>query len=524
MTCVAGRTQGGSKLQHSEGASGARRNLNQMLKSCPPCSYNVAVSKEDDLFRLLPAVGQLLQESEFEHLSRRFGRARVKAGAQSAVDDLRKRLDESEITDSGELSEMISNLGARLERSLEASLAPSLFRLINATGVLIHTNLGRAPLSSHVARAILDLATGYSNLEYRVEEGRRGHRDQHFEHRLRSLLPCEAATVCNNNAAAVFLILNTLAEGKEVLVSRGELVEIGGSFRIPAILEKSGAKLREVGTTNKTRISDYQEAISEQTGLILKVHPSNYRIIGFTAQVQSQELVKLANRTSVPLVEDAGSGNLFPSRHVALSRERAIETSLIEGFDLVCFSGDKLLGGPQAGIIAGRQSLIDKIRKNPLMRVLRVDKLTYAALEGTMIEIEKGESGQATPIWRMLTTPLSELQPRVQHLSSQLEASGWTNQIVSTRALLGGGSAPEESIPSLGVRIDTSSLTPNALERCLRTDHGVISRIENDHVILDLRTVLPEQDDRILSAFRRILSQVVDSATAKPEHFSPTRE
>ena len=488
------------------------------------CSYNVGMSDEEDLLRLLPAVGQLLQESEFEHLSRRFGRERVKAGTQTALDDLRNRLRKAEIVEAKELSEVISGLGACLETSLEGSLSPSLHRLINATGVLIHTNLGRAPLSTHIAQAILDLATGYSNLEYTVEKGRRGHRDQHFEHRLRSLLPCEAATVCNNNAAAVFLILNTLAAGKEVLVSRGELVEIGGSFRIPDILEKSGAKLREVGTTNKTRLSDYQEAISAQTGLILKVHPSNYRIIGFTAQVSSGELVELAAGASVPLVEDAGSGNLFPSRHVALSRERAIETSLVEGFDLVCFSGDKLLGGPQAGIIAGRQSLIEKIRKNPLMRVLRVDKITYGALERTLIEIEKGESGQATPIWKMLTTPLSELEPRAQHLASQLVACGWPNRIVSTRALLGGGSAPEESIPSLGILIEASSLSPNSLERSLRTGHGVISRIEEDQVILDLRTVLPDQDDLILHAFRRISDRLGDPAPAKTKDFSPTRE
>lgn len=464
------------------------------------------------LLRHLPAVGQILDRPSFHELARCFGREPLKRELQKTLARIRNQIQDGSLSSVSQLEERLEVLSRELRERLASAQKPSLRPLINATGILIHTNLGRAPLPVEAAHSMLELATGYSNLEYRVDEGHRGHRDQHFEDRVRSLLSCEAATVCNNNAAAVFLILNTLAQGKEVLVSRGELVEIGGSFRIPAILAKSGARLREVGTTNKTHLSDYAEAIGEETGLILKVHASNYRIVGFTATPRLGELVELAGRARLPLVEDAGSGNLFSSDHVALRREPAVANSLSQGVDLVSFSGDKLLGGPQAGIIVGRKRLVDRIRKNPLMRVVRVDKMTYAALEHLLIQVLRDENAPSTPIGHMLNTSVEELEQRCEVLQSGLADLGWETEKVSTLALVGGGSAPEEAIPSVGLAIRSQSYSPDRLHQALRKGSvGLVGRIENDLLLLDLRSVLPEQDPKIVQAFRELAELLPES-------------
>jgi L-seryl-tRNA(Ser) seleniumtransferase len=382
--------------------------------------YNRCVPSDSQILRQLPSVSKVLQQDSVQALIRDYSHPLVVDEIQAHLNKLRTAVQNGQLLGE-DLSREISELDQTVRSSLKNRLSPSLRKVINATGVIIHTNIGRAPLSPEAAAVIQEIATGYSNLEYSLKEGRRGHRDLHFQGTISRLLGSEAATVCNNNAAAVLLILNTLAQGKQVLVSRGELVEIGGSFRIPAIMERSGAILKEVGTTNKTKISDYRDAISEKTALILRVHPSNYKIIGFTHRPQISELAALAREHKIPLAEDAGSGLLFSSTHPALREEPSVESVLAEDIDLVCFSGDKLLGGPQAGIIVGKTPLIDAIRKNPLMRACRVDKMTYAALEWTLNQYETNAYTTALPVQRMLLAEPEEIQGRARQLADLLE-------------------------------------------------------------------------------------------------------
>jgi L-seryl-tRNA(Ser) seleniumtransferase len=346
-----------------------------------------------------------------------------------------------------------------------------------------------------------EVATSYTNLEYDLQRGSRGHRDQHIEERLRRLLDCEAATVCNNAAAAVFLILNTLASEKKALVSRGELVEIGGSFRIPDIMARSGAILVEVGTTNKTKVTDYVENIDQDTALILRVHQSNYRIIGFTHRPALEELVSMARERSIPLIHDIGSGYLFPVDCPALKNEPTVESSLKAGSDLICFSGDKLLGGPQAGLIVGRRDLVQQVRKNPLMRTFRVDKMTYAALDWTLLQYEQGIFRETIPVWRMISTQPELIHERAQAIKERLRSAPLSVTLREGFSLTGGGSAPEEQIPTWLLNVSSTSQSPNQLEQHLRFyEVPVLSRIEEDEVVLDLRTVFPEQDQIILQA------------------------
>jgi L-seryl-tRNA(Ser) seleniumtransferase len=346
------------------------------------------------------------------------------------------------------------------------------------------------------------MARRYTNLEYNLEKGQRGHRDQHIRERLCGLLKCEDATACNNAAAAVLLILNTLAENRKVVVSRGELVEIGGSFRIPAIMEKAGVILKEVGTTNRTRADDYQGALDSDTALILRVHPSNYRIVGFTQRPRLQDLVAISRQKGIPLVHDLGSGYLFRTEHPFLQKETTVQDSLEAGADLVCFSGDKLLGGPQAGIILGRQELIARIRKNPLMRVCRLDKMTLAALEATLIEYERGTYTKNLPSWQFVGLSAEDIRIRAEELKQQLDALGLEVEIRPGFSVPGGGTAPEERIPTFLLTVHSSDHTVNQLERSLR-DHRppVLARIEENRLQLDLRTVFADEDGIIVDAF-----------------------
>jgi L-seryl-tRNA(Ser) seleniumtransferase len=429
-----------------------------------------------------------------------YSRSLVVEVLNESLQDLRFEIRRRSITE-GELEERISQLADELRFKVEGRLSFSLRRIINATGVILYTNAGRSPLSSRSARGVGDVITSYTNLEYDLESGRRGHRDAHFEARVCRLLGCEAATVCNNAAAAVLLILNTLALGKKVLVSRGELIEIGGSFRIPAIMEKSGATLAEVGTTNKTKPSDYADAIDEQTALILRVHPSNYRIVGFTQRPELVELVEIARKARIPLVHDVGSGYLYPTEHPFLKDEPTVQGSLRSGCDLICFSGDKLLGGPQAGLILGRKDLVGKVRKNPLMRALRVDKMVYAALDSTLITYEKGTYQVDLPVWQMLSAKREQLYQRALRLKEKLSGDQLELVLKEGYSLTGGGSAPEERIPTWLLAVTSKKHSPNQLERALRSfTVPILSRIEEDQVLLDLRTVFPDQDDTIASA------------------------
>jgi L-seryl-tRNA(Ser) seleniumtransferase len=367
--------------------------------------------------------------------------------------------------------------------------------VINATGVIIHTNLGRAPLADAARARVLELGGGYTNLEYDLERGIRGSRAVHAELLLTRITGAEAAAVVNNNAGATLLVLAALAGGREVIISRGELVEIGGGFRVPDVLAQSGAILREVGTTNRTRAGDYSAAIGDRTALILRVHPSNFRIEGFTARPSLDELAALAHRFELPLVEDLGSGALAP----LVKDEPLVADSLRAGADVVCFSGDKLLGGPQAGILVGRRDLIDRIRTHPLMRALRVDKLTYAALEATLIEYLAGRATQSVPVARMLSMRVEEVEARARELADRLRARGWQVEVLDGRSTIGGGSAPGVELPTKLVALSRAGESADTTEAALRHRRlPVIGRIERDRVVLDLRTVDPA-DDRLLA-------------------------
>lgn len=459
------------------------------------------MSTLSEILRQLPPVDQVLLRPPIQELCQASSRTLVLKVIQEYFQELRRELQAGRLTRE-ELGLLLEELDGMVQSRLEERLSPSLRTAVNATGVVIHTNVGRAPIAPAVAEMMKGLACSYSNLEFNLERGERGHRDAHFEARVMRLLGCEAATVCNNAAAALFLVLNTLARDKKVLVSRGELIEIGGSFRLPAIMESSGALLKEVGTTNKTRISDYREGVDSDTALILTVHPSNYRIVGFTERPTLHELVALAREKELPLVKDAGSGLLFPVPYPSLREEPSIQEILEAGVDLVFFSGDKLLGGPQAGLVLGRRSLVEAVRKNPLMRACRVDKVTYAALEGTLIEYEKGTHFQTLPVYRMLGASPEEIRERATHLGRQLEELGYEIRLREGASLTGGGSAPEEKIPTWLVAVRSEHASASALERFLRNHHpAVLARIEEDELLLDLRTVFPREEPVIVSAF-----------------------
>jgi L-seryl-tRNA(Ser) seleniumtransferase len=463
--------------------------------------------------RRIPSIDQLRQRSSIRALETRFGgRAVVDAlreGA-AAVRESVARGDRS-LSDDGAIVARIESLAAaRLDEQFQPSLQPA----INATGVIIHTNLGRAPLSEAAVERVASVARGYSTLEYDVVGGGRGRRDVHAEALLCRLTGAEAAVVVNNNAAATMIVLAAVATGREVIVSRGELVEIGGGFRVPDVLAQSGAILREVGTTNKTRAADYAAAIGERTGLILRVHPSNFRIEGFTERPGVGELVDLGGRFGVPVAEDLGSGYLggpeqTPPTGLAdpLARsEPAVGASVAAGVDICCFSGDKLLGGPQAGIIVGRRTLIDAVRRHPLMRALRVGKMTYAALEATLTEYAAGRAAATVPVQRMLTMTADEIRARAKTLAAGLaEVAGWRAGLVAGMSAIGGGSAPGVELPTWLVTIEKEGSSADPLaERLRRLAPPVIARIEHDLVRLDLRTVLPHQDRQLLELLRRL--------------------
>ncbi len=380
---------------------------------------------------------------------------------------------------------------------------PSLQPVINATGVIIHTNLGRAPLSD-AARAALDaLASGYSNLEYDLAQGTRGSRYVHAASLLCRLSGAEAAVVVNNNAAAVFLTLSALAAGREVVISRGQLVEIGGGFRIPDVLRASGAQLVEVGTTNRTHLRDYAAAMGAQTAALMRVHYSNFRQIGFTAEVELADLVTLARANDLWVFDDLGSGSLLDTTQFGLSAEPTPQASIAAGADVVTFSGDKLLGGPQAGIIIGRAELIERIKSHPLARALRVDKLTLAALNATLLHYVRGEAAQAIPVWQMVRYAPVELQARVDRWVRRLQEAGLPASAAATESTVGGGSLPGETLPSWSLALDVPA--PQQWVAQLRAGSPpVVARIAGEQVLFDARTVMVEQEDALLGAILAI--------------------
>jgi L-seryl-tRNA(Ser) seleniumtransferase len=397
-----------------------------------------------------------------------------------------------------------------VEQRLSDSLSYSLRPVINATGVILHTNLGRAPLAEAALRHVMDIARGYSNLEFDLASGERGKREVHVSHWFAQLLNVggrEVSTiVVNNNAAAVLLALNALAEGGEVIVSRGELVEIGGSFRIPDVMKKSGAVLREVGTTNRTRIADYESAITDNTKLLLRVHRSNFQIVGFTEQPSLAELAEVGRKHKIPVMEDLGSGELFDLRKVGVQGEPMIADSLRAGIDVVTFSGDKLLGGPQAGLISGDPKLVKQIRGNPLFRALRVDKMFYAALEATLLAYLR-EDYDSIPTLRMLRASEDDLQARAEEIVRSLRISSpqLALEVVESRAVLGGGSLPGTSLPSRAVAVKNGDASPDqVLEQLRGGKTPIVARVEDNRVLLDLRTVEPEHDATIVAAMESL--------------------
>ena len=452
--------------------------------------------------RLIPAVDQVCTGPAVEALFEEYSRELVVDEVRLELNRLRQAALSGDLDQKG-LETRIEELPASVRNSIEKRLGPSLQRVINATGVIIHTNIGRAPVSRSFAEKALQVSSGYSNLEFDLLRGKRGHRDQLFERRMIRLLGCEAATVCNNNAAALLLILNTFALGKKVLVSRGELVEIGGSFRIPEIMKRSGALLQEVGTTNKTRLSDFETALDVDTGLILAVHPSNYQIVGFTQSPALGELAQLASRAEIPLVHDVGSGLLSNSGQPVLQTEPSVKTSLEQGVDLVCFSGDKLLGGPQAGVIVGKGRLLAQLRKNPLMRALRIGKTTHALLEQTLIAYEDNREEEEIPVRKMIAASASEIRGRAERVLSTLADTDLEVRIEEAESLVGGGSAPGQAIPTAVLCLASTRFSVNQLEKHLRAHRPpILARIDNDRLLIDLRTVLEGEEEDIVAALR----------------------
>jgi len=414
----------------------------------------------------------------------RFPRALLVSAVRAVLEQLRAEIRDGRMDTAA--------IEARVEQALAALERPSLRRVVNATGVVLHTNLGRAPLGP------LAVLPGYSNLEYDLAAGRRGKRDVHIASLLERLLNASAIAV-NNNAAAIFLALHELAAGGEVIVSRGELIEIGDGFRIPDIMARSGALLREVGTTNRTRIEDYRDAVSDRTRLLLRVHPSNFRISGFTARPELRELVSLARERRLPLYEDLGSGCIADLRPFGI-HEPLVSESLDAGVDLVSFSGDKLLGGPQAGILAGNPDIVARLRRNPLFRALRVDKLIYQALENTLRQLLL-ENWGAVPALAMIRQAPAQIRARAQALLAQ--APGIRAEIIPGSSVIGGGATPEQSIPTWLISIECASVVE--AERALRQrDPAVVARVEDERLVLDLRTVFPEEEDEVARALRSL--------------------
>jgi len=452
------------------------------------------------LLRQIPAVDELLNQAPLREVASRVGRRVVGDATRQVLDGLRQR-----IISGASAGFSLEDLESEIVAEAKAAVTFSLQRVINATGVILHTNLGRAPLAREALAHLGEAAAGYSNLEYDLEGGHRGKRDAHTDRLFHALLGAERALVVNNNAAAVFLALNTLGEGWEVIVSRGELIEIGGSFRIPDICAKSGALLHEVGTTNRTRLADYAAGINDRTRLLLRVHPSNFRIVGFTERPGLEEMVDLAHRRGLLLMEDLGSGCLVDLAPWGVQDEPPARRSLEAGVDIATFSGDKLLGGPQAGILVGKSEPLERIRKNPLFRALRVDKLTIAALEATASLYLQGRL-EAIPALRMIQLTPKEIAPRARRLAEKISAQpGFVAVVRAGESVVGGGSTPGQTLATELVAVSHVRHSANGLEEMLRRQRpAVLGRVEEDQLMLDLRTVFESDEAEIIRAFMEI--------------------
>ena len=449
---------------------------------------------KQELLRNLPKIDEMMLLLEKDERFAGVPRELVKEACRSVVEGLREGI----LREKGDGTSL--RLPTREAAAVQAAAVIEGFgsyrlrRVINATGVILHTNLGRAPLCREALERIVEVARGYSNLEYDLEKGERGLRYDHVRRLLCTLTGAEDALVVNNNAAAVLLVLNSLAEGKEAIVSRGELIEIGGEFRIPDVMEKSGARLREVGTTNRTRLADYEGAIGPETGLILKVHTSNFRVVGFTEEAELPSLMEIGKKHGLPVMDDLGSGCMIELDRYGLEREPTVRDCIATGVDVVTFSGDKLLGGPQAGIILGKREILERIRRNPLNRALRIDKLTLAALEATMVKyLRPAEALTDIRVLKALTEPLEAVRKRARRLAALLHRSlpeGVEVTVMDGASMAGGGALPTREIPTALIGIRAANVSAAALEEGLRRGAvPIICRIADDRVLLDLRTV-----------------------------------
>jgi len=465
-----------------------------------------------NLLRKLPSVDALLKTAEARSLIEAYSREAVVGAARSVLQELRSEISADKVKADSEETISPEYITKKIENRLGDKFSPSLRPAVNATGVILHTGLGRALLSAEAREAIREAIKGYCTLATDIETGRRGNRDDHIEGLFCELTGAEAATIVNNNAAATVLILNTLARGKEVIVSRGQLVEIGGSFRMPEVMESSGAIMREVGTTNKTHLRDYAAAVNENTGAIMRVHHSNYRIVGFTEEPSIEELSKLAKEHHLPLIDDLGSGALVDLREYGLEAEPVVRDSINAGVDVACFSGDKLIGGPQSGIIVGKASTVEKIRKNPLKRALRVGKLTLAGMEATLrlfLNLERLKKDH--PVYRMFSLKTEELEKRGKKVIKRLQTELAAKAEVSLEeggSQVGSGSVPVETIPTKLVQVKPVALSAESLVKRLRYNNPpVFARVHRDAVLLDLRTIQEDEDELVMDALRRTLGR-----------------
>ncbi len=460
---------------------------------------------DQNQLRLLPSVDELLQSPTGQDLVARYSRALAIRAIRTSLAQARNSIR------LGTSCPPSTALLAAAESQLQEEQQPRLRSVINATGVIINTNLGRAPLSQEALQAVQYVSHNYSNLEYELTSGERGSRHSHVVELLRELTDAEAAVVTNNNASAVFLSLSALAAGREVIISRGQLVEIGGGFRVPDVMRQSGCHLVEVGTTNRTRIRDYEEALSERTALLLSVHPSNFLITGFTESAPVSALSELAHKHELLVMEDLGSGCLLNSEHYGLAHEPTPQESIAAGADVVCFSGDKLLGGPQAGIIVGKAEIIARVARHPLMRAVRIDKMTLAALEATLRHYQRGQAETHIPVWRMISAHPEKIASRAVRWVSCLQSNGFVVCTQSGESTIGGGSLPGETLPTTLLALDAAHvpLSLDELARRLRMRQTpIITRISRDTLLLDPRTVFEEQDDEVVHALVEEMSHI----------------
>lgn len=460
-------------------------------------------------YRSIPKVDMLMETDEIKILFESCSREYVLESVRNKTDQLREFINNS--MSENEIENKISLLTDDIINDVEKLTSLNMKKVINGTGTILHTNLGRAVINEETAERIKNLVTGYSNLEYDLEEGARGSRYSHFEKIITKITGAEAAMAVNNNAAAVLLILSSMAKDKEVIVSRGELVEIGGSFRVPDVMMQSGGKLIEVGTTNKTHLYDYENAITENTAALLKVHTSNYKIVGFTESVPVCEIAELAHRHNIPVIEDIGSGVLVDLAKYGLGHEPTVQESVQAGADIVCFSGDKLLGGPQAGIIVGKKHLIDKIKKHPLTRALRIDKFTAIALESVFHEyINEENAVKNVPVLKLINRNIQEIKLEAEKLYEKLVpeiGKSCLLNIEECQSQIGGGSLPLERIKSFAVSFKPLTMTTSHLEKQLRKlKTPIIGRVVNDLFIIDMRTVLEGEADQIYETFINIFN------------------